>query len=127
MWVSERVRCLGCGRLTHAVEACEGCGEDLCGQCAERGKCGCVWTEEDRRREAHIRERVLRQLEDGGWHRERAVLDAVKSREVSRAEAKAVLTEMVWGDEVEGQGRTEGVREQRQMWVRQRRASNDQT
>ena len=102
------------------MEACEACGTDVCGQCRERGKCVCRWTEEDRAREARIRARVLTQVEDGGWHRERSVLEAVKGGEVSRAEAKAVLTEMVWHDELEDQGRTEGVRERPQMWLRRK-------
>ena len=120
MWVSERVRCLGCGRGTHAVEECPGCGEDLCGQCAERGKCGCVWTEEDRRREAQIRGRVLRQVEDGQWHTERAITQACRGGGVNAIEVKAVLTELVWADVLEDRGENVGVREQRQMWLRRK-------
>ena len=114
------MRCLGCGRGTHAVEACDRCGKDVCGQCAERGKCACRWTEADRERETRRRERVLWQLEDGEWHTERAVVEAVADRELKRAEIRAVITEMVWWDELEDEGRTVGVREQRQRWLRRK-------
>ena len=120
MWVRERRRCLGCGRGTHAVEACDRCGKEVCGQCAERGKCPCSWTVGQQEQEEVIRKRILARVADGGWQTERAVMEAVKGEGVKRAEVKAVITEMVWKDELEDRGVNGGVREQRQLWLRKK-------
>ena len=120
MWVRERRRCLGCGRGTHAVEACDRCGKEVCGQCAERGKCPCSWTVGQQEQEEVIRKRILARVADGGWQTERAVMEAVKGEGVKRAEVKAVITEMVWKDELEDRGVNGGVREHRQLWLRKK-------
>ena len=118
MFGSTRVRCGGCGRETHAVETCEGCGGDLCGQCAERGKCPCRWTEAGRAREASIRARVLRQLSDGAWHQSRQVQRAGASHGITTAEVRAVIVDLVWADALEDRVTHEGPTEQRCEWLK---------
>lgn len=72
-------------------------------------------------REACLQARVLKHIEDGDWHTERAIIRAVTGRLIGSQDGRAIITDLVWAERLEDRSENVGVREQRQTWLRLKR------